>query len=73
MKLEVVTVGNKPPSWLKEGMDDYCRRIPKEWGLSLRQIPLPKRTKSALTQMLIRFEYEKVSSVSVPHARKVAI
>ena len=73
MKLEVVTIGNKPPSWLKEGMDDYCRRIPKEWGLSLRQIPLPKRTKSALTQKLIRFEYEKVSSVSVPHARKVAM
>ena len=39
----------------------------------MRQIPLPKRTKSALTQKLIRFEYEKVSSVSVPHARKVAM
>ena len=29
MKLEVVTIGNRPPSWLREGVDQYRRRIPK--------------------------------------------
>ena len=73
MKLEVVTVGNRPPSWLRDGLDEYRRRIPREWGLSLREIPLPKRTKGALTQALVRAEFEKIRSISVPHSRKVVM
>ena len=73
MKLEVVTVGNRPPSWLRDGLDEYRRRIPKEWGLSLREIPLPKRRKGALTQALVRTEFEKIRSISVPHSRKVVM
>ena len=73
MKLEVVTVGNRPPSWLRDGLDEYRRRIPREWGLSLREIPLPKRTKGALTQALVRTEFEKIRSISVPHSRKVVM
>lgn len=73
MKLEVVTIGNRPPSWLREGIDEYRRRIPKEWGISLRQIPLPKRAKGALTQQLVRSEYKKLRSASSPDARKVVM
>ena len=73
MKLEVITVGNRPPSWLREGLNEYRRRIPKEWRLSFREIPLPKRTKGTITKTLIRSEYERLRSASVPHARKVVL
>lgn len=47
MKLQLIAVGNKMPSWVQTAFFDYCRRFPKDLPLELIEIPLGKRTKNS--------------------------
>ena len=42
MKLRVISVGNKCPGWIRQGFDEYAKRMPKEMPLSLTEIAAPK-------------------------------
>ena len=42
MKLTIVAVGNKAPSWVKAGYDEYAKRFPRELALELIEIPAPR-------------------------------
>jgi 23S rRNA (pseudouridine1915-N3)-methyltransferase len=42
MKLTIVAVGNKAPSWVKTGYSEYAKRLPRELSLDLIEIPAPR-------------------------------
>lgn len=42
MKLTIVAVGNKSPTWVKTGYDEYAKRFPRELPLELMEIPAPR-------------------------------
>ena len=42
MKLQVLSVGNRCPVWIRQGFDEYAKRMPKEMPLSLTEIAAPK-------------------------------
>ncbi len=46
MKIRLISVGTKMPSWVAEGAAEYAKRIKRELGFSLEEIPLAKRSKS---------------------------
>lgn len=46
MKIEIISVGQTPPSWVTQGCADYQKRLPKEYHLTLTEIPLGKRNKT---------------------------
>lgn len=46
MKIRLISVGTKMPSWVAEGTAEYAKRIKRELGFSLEEIPLAKRSKS---------------------------
>jgi len=50
MRIHVLAVGSRMPAWIDAGFKDYARRMPPEWGFTLREIS-PKRrvAKSAET------------------------
>ena len=43
MKLIILAVGNKMPSWVTEAFTDYQKRFPVEMKLELVEIPPVKR------------------------------
>lgn len=43
MKLHLIAVGTKMPSWVNEGFNDYVKRFPSEMKLVLKEIPPVKR------------------------------
>ena len=43
MKLHLIAVGTKMPSWVNEGFNDYVKRFPNEMKLVLKEIPPVKR------------------------------
>jgi len=45
MKLRIIAAGTRMPAWVTEGARDYARRLPREYGLDIVEIPLasPKR------------------------------
>ena len=42
MKLRIISVGTKCPAWVRQGFDEYAKRMPREMPLSLQEIPAPR-------------------------------
>ena len=47
MKIQLIAVGTKMPSWVTTGFEEYQRRFPKELPFELIEIPAGKRGKNA--------------------------
>ncbi len=47
MQIHLIAVGNRMPSWVKQGYEEYAVRLPHECRLNLVEIPPVKRTKGA--------------------------
>ena len=47
VKIQLIAVGNKMPSWVTTAFEDYRSRFPKDMPLELIEIPAGKRTKNA--------------------------
>ena len=43
MHLHLVTVGTRAPRWVHEGFEDYARRLPRGWRLTLDEVPAAPR------------------------------
>ncbi len=43
VKIRLLSVGTRQPSWVKEGYDTYAKRMPRETTLVLDEIPAPAR------------------------------
>lgn len=43
MKIRLITIGHKAPSWIQEGYLDYAKRLPASCALELIEIPAEKR------------------------------
>ena len=47
MQLRLITVGQKMPSWVEQGYDEYARRFPRDFQLELIEVAAVKRGKNA--------------------------
>lgn len=47
MRIRLIAVGTKMPSWVVQGVDEYHKRLPPEMKIEVREIPLGKRGKGA--------------------------
>ena len=46
MRIHLIAVGTRMPSWVSEGYQEYAKRLPRECRLQLLEVPLSKRHKS---------------------------
>ena len=46
MRIHLLAVGTRMPSWVVEGYREYTKRLPRECSLQLVEIPPAKRHKS---------------------------
>lgn len=46
MKIRLISVGTKMPSWVKEGTTEYSKRIERDLNFFLVEVPLAKRAKN---------------------------
>ena len=46
MRIHLIAVGTRMPSWVSEGYQEYAKRLPRECRLQLIEVPLSKRHKS---------------------------
>ena len=47
MKIHLIAIGTKMPSWVTQGYQEYANRLPRECQLVLKEIPAEKRTKNS--------------------------
>ena len=73
MQVHLIAVGNRMPSWVELGYQDYAKRLPSECGLILHEIPAGKRGKNADIVRLTRQEGEKMAALIPKGARVIAL
>lgn len=61
------------PSWVKQGYEDYVKRLPKECELLLKEIPLRNRGKNCDLARIIKEEGERMGAAIPPGAHPVAL
>ena len=60
MQIHLIAVGNRMPSWVRHGYEEYAVRLPHECRLNLIEISPLKRTKGADIDRIIEQEGEKI-------------
>ena len=63
MQIDLICVGQKMPSWVETGFNEYIKRLPPTCRLNLIEIPLRKRTKNADLARLQQKEGEQMLSM----------
>jgi 23S rRNA (pseudouridine1915-N3)-methyltransferase len=60
MKIKLLAVGTKMPSWVTQGYDEYARRMPSDMQLQLQELGLGFRGTSADLKRAIAKEGEQM-------------
>ena len=73
MNIRILAIGNKMPSWVTEGYQEYAKRFPPSCTLELCEIPAEKRTKQADIARITQREGEKILAAIKPGNRVIAL
>ncbi len=50
MRIRIVAAGSRQPKWLDQGVEEYVRRLPREFKLEFLEIPLGNRSANSNIQ-----------------------
>ncbi|MGO2478139.1 MAG: 23S rRNA (pseudouridine(1915)-N(3))-methyltransferase RlmH, partial [Pseudoalteromonas sp.] len=70
MKIQLIAVGTKMPSWVETGFVEYQRRFPKDMALELTEIPAGKRGKNADIKRILHTEGKKTLA-AIPKGNRI--
>lgn len=73
MKIRLIAVGTRMPSWVQEGVAEYSKRLPRELSLELTELELGHRGKSADIVRAIRQEGDAMLATIPKGDRVVAL
>lgn len=73
MRLRLLTITHKSPSWIQEGYEEYAKRLPASCALELIEIPAEKRTANADLKRIAEREGEKMLALIKPNHRVIAL
>ncbi len=60
MQINLISVGNKMPSWVGQGYEEYAKRLPRECELVLKEVMPGKRGKNSDVARIVRDEGERM-------------
>ena len=73
MRLLLISVGRRMPTWVNEGFADYAKRLRGSARLELVEVEPCKRSRKTDVEQLVREEGERLLSVAPPDHRLVAL
>ena len=73
MQIEVISASSKQPGWVQSGFDTYARRLRGSCRMSLTEVPLAKRSRSANPSRLRAQEGDRMLAAVPKGARIVAL
>ena len=73
MKIRLIAIGTRVPSWVDEGYRDYARRLRGGWSLDLVEVPSAKRSAHSPTARLVEEEGERLLAALPARANVVAL
>jgi 23S rRNA (pseudouridine1915-N3)-methyltransferase len=73
MKLSIIAVGTRMPDWVQAGYEEYARRLPRDFSLELRELPLAQRGKNTDLPRAIEKESEAMLAAIPPGDQVIAL
>ena len=73
MKIKILSIGTKMPSWVNDGVSEYTKRLPKDMSFEIIELPLAARSKNADIKRLILKETESLLSHIQPQDHVIAL
>jgi 23S rRNA (pseudouridine1915-N3)-methyltransferase len=73
MKIRILTITHKSPAWIREGYQDYAKRLPRTFALDVVEIPAEKRTLHADVKLLTEREGDKILATIKPTHHIIAL
>ncbi|MCP4486504.1 MAG: 23S rRNA (pseudouridine(1915)-N(3))-methyltransferase RlmH [Gammaproteobacteria bacterium] len=73
MHLQIISIGQKMPSWVDQACADYQKRLPKELNVQWITLPLAQRKARGSVERLRRQEAEKISQKTSPGSYSIVL
>jgi 23S rRNA (pseudouridine1915-N3)-methyltransferase len=73
VKIRLIAVGTKMPAWVESGIQEYQKRLPADFSLSVIEIPLAKRTKNSSVGTAMEKETKALVAACDKHDFVVAL
>jgi len=73
MHIHLICIGNKMPSWINDGFQEYAKRMPSECQISLIELPAAQRTKNTDLKRAIADEGKRMLKAIPKNATVVAL
>lgn len=73
MRLQIIAVGARQPSWINDGVKNFTRRMPRECPVEITEIPAGQRIKSGTPARAVAAESEKILKAVADSAMVIAL
>ncbi len=73
MKITIVTIGNKMPTWVDQAVKEYAKRLQDTVSLTIVEIPLMRRGKSSDLTRIMEKEMAMISAAIPNNVRLIAL
>ena len=73
MRLTVLCVGTRMPTWVDAGLQHYATRMPRECALEIRAFPVEKRPKSGAVSAQVQREGERLLAALAHNCLVIAV
>lgn len=73
MRIRLLTITHKVPSWIAAGYEEYAKRLPAHCALELIEIPAEKRTAHTDLKRVMEKESEKMLQLIKPQHQVIAL
>ena len=73
MQIYIIAVGEKSPSWVEQGVNEYVARMPHECSVNIITVATTKRAKNISIQQAQQREQERLLKASPKNSFRVAL
>lgn len=73
MKIQLLAIGTHLPEWVNAGFAEYQKRLPRDWQLTLTEIPAQKRLKSIPVETILAQEAQALLKNLPAHHVSIAL
>ncbi|MGR8941619.1 MAG: 23S rRNA (pseudouridine(1915)-N(3))-methyltransferase RlmH [Gammaproteobacteria bacterium] len=73
MQIHLISIGNRMPSWVQQGYEEYAKRLPRECELILKEIAPGSRGKNCDVARIVKDEGERMLAAMPAHCHPVTL
>lgn len=73
MKILILAVGNRMPEWVLTAWDDYAKRMPADWAVTIKEIKPEPRTSGKTPQQMMLAEAKRLEAAVPEHTIRIAL